>query len=522
MKKLLLITIFAFFFIAKPAFAALPATGVIEIRSSATAGNLNGGGFNSARGGTDYTLQNAAQEGRADGASVTTSTTFTSALATFTDAMKGNYLHITTTGTGAQCIIGWYEVVSVTDADNVVLDRAPSAGTGCVAATWALGGALSLGASGTSGDDDVFEMGVAGNQFWIKSATYTMGEVISISTAGGASKPIRIDGYNSTRDDKPAGTNRPLIINGANAFTLAIAWFLSHVRTTATATIVVTTANGTVLNNVKVENISTSEGRSALNISGTDGSIINCEIISYRGIGISGGGTGMFFGNYFHNSISGVRFATGVLSSFSNNIVEGMSSSSITFSGVNVSLTNVTGNTLYGSENKLGFGVWMFSGTTDIRFLNNIVYGFVTGVHHQDTQSIGYDNYNDYYNNTNDVTSAGQWQKGANSIAVNPSFTNVSQVTGTAGAFVAGNNKLVDTTKDFTAAGVVAGDAVLITAGTGAPNPLYYFLIDSITTTTNANDTLNITIPAGPGTDTTADKVYQITTGHNFLPTGGI
>jgi len=169
------------------------------------------------------------------------------------------------------------------------------------------------------------------------------------------------------------------------------------------------------------------------------------------------------------------------------------------------------GNTLYGAENKLGVGINF--GTADTgRVINNIIYGFTTGISAtSSTQS--FSDYNDMYNNTTDVTN---WIKGRNGVTVNPSFTNVGQVTGTTGAFVAGNNKLVDTNKNFTTAGVVAGDTVLITGGTGAPSPSYHYLIDSISTTTNPNDTLNITIPAGPGTNTTADKTYQITIGHNF------
>ncbi len=40
---------------------ALPATTVWEVRSSATASNVNGGAFDSAGTGTDYSQQDAAQ-----------------------------------------------------------------------------------------------------------------------------------------------------------------------------------------------------------------------------------------------------------------------------------------------------------------------------------------------------------------------------------------------------------------------------------------------------------------------------
>src|SRR5204863_5745937 len=64
-----------------------------------------------------------------------------------------------------------------------------------------------------------------------------------------------------------------------------------------------------------------------------------------------------------------------------------------------------------------------------------------------------------------------------------------------------------------TTLGVVAGqDCVYIVSGTGVTAGIYG--ISSISTTTNPSDTLNLDI--NPGTNTTADKTYQITLGHNF------
>src|SRR3990167_5264823 len=151
---------------------ALPAA-VYEIRTSATASNVNGGGFNSARGGTDYSQQDAAQLTGTDLTCTAASTTITSATGGFTSIMVGNFIHLTAlTGTGA--IVGWYEIVTFTDTNNVIVDRTPTNGVNNITAgTFYVGGALSLATAGAAGDDDVFELAAAGggNTFHIKSGT---------------------------------------------------------------------------------------------------------------------------------------------------------------------------------------------------------------------------------------------------------------------------------------------------------------------------------------------------------------
>jgi hypothetical protein len=194
-------------------------------------------------------------------------------------------------------------------------------------------------------------------------------------------------------------------------------------------------------------------------------------------------------------------------------VIESCVTAAIVFNAAHISRLAVTNCTLFGSLNTTGIGISIASGALYKAVLNNIISGFVTGISSADTQTKNIDDYNDYYNNDADVSAVTQWQKGPNDVAVDPQFVNVGQVTGTAGKFAAGNDRIIDTTKDFTALGVVAGqDCVYIVSGTGATAGIYG--IASITTTTNANDTLVLDI--APGTSTVADKTFQITTGHVF------
>ena len=506
------------FFLPKVCFAAISASTVFEFRSTATASMVNGGGFVTGASGTDYSLQDTAQWTAADLTCTAASTTVTSASSVFTSAVVGNIIHLTAlTGTGA--IVGWYEITAFTDANNIVVDRTPTDGTNNITAgTFYVGGALSLN---STLDDEFFEeiSGVNtadGVKVWFKNGTYTLGEAVSIAGAGGSQKPIVVEGYNLTRGDVPTGTNRPTIAQGANNWTYSGAnWDEYNIIRTGTGTTVLG-GNGVTkkLINCKVTNNSSTAARNSISDFGW---VVNCELGSYRGNAINISSSGSFvkiFGCYIWGSNNGVTVGgTGgsMNRSIMNSIIESCVTNAIVFTGAQTGDFLISGNTLYGSENTTGTGGNFITGTTQVKILNNIIYGFVTGVSHADVQTVGYDDYNDYNNNDSDVSN---WTKGANDSVLAPSFTNVGQVTGTTGVFVAGGSKLVDTSKDFTALLVAAGDIVYIVSGTGVTAGNY--LIDSISTTTNPNDTLNITIPASPGTNTTADKVYQITTGHNF------
>ena len=192
---------------------ALNRTVVFDIRT--TGDDLNGGGFNTASGGTDYSQQDAAQLSLTDCATSGTGvTTLTSATGGFTAAMVGNVIHLSS---GTNLTTGFYEITGFTDTNTVTLDRSPDDGVGGVSgATGKVGGSLA-----TPGvmRDIVFS---DGNEVWIKSGTYTLstgtagpGGPVTFLSANLAN--ILISGYNSTHGDL-SGTvgsaNRPLLDRG--------------------------------------------------------------------------------------------------------------------------------------------------------------------------------------------------------------------------------------------------------------------------------------------------------------------
>ena len=470
----------------------------------------------------DYTQQDAAISGT-DG-STSGTTNFTSASNPMGKNFVGNVMKITSGGT-----VTWYEIKSVTGT-AATLDQNSSA-TG--SAHYNIGGAMSLGSSdGALWNNVLNNPGATGTtpysiRMCVKGGgTYALATPSSFSSAAGITvdNPQIWEGYNSLRGDNPNDSTRPVFNCGATtldfAGSFASFFTISNIIFTGTATNTVKAWTSFRFVNCKFVNTGTTASQVAC-LASSNNIFIGCEFISYNGTGLSTAtNTTQAYGCYFRNcKIGFASSATGTTIAFS--IFENCITEAINFSSAASGFVEICNCTIYGAENKLGIGINLVTGSTNVRVLNTIFYGLVTGVTHADVNTIGYDDYNCYYNNTNDVSATANWQKGSHDIAVNPSFTSVTQVTGTAGAFVAGNSKLVDTSQNFTTAGVVAGrDYVYISAGTGITNANMWVGITSISTTTNPNDTLNLDI--AQGTNTTTDKTYQITTGHNFLPTGSI
>lgn len=480
---------------------ALSAALVYEVRSTATAGNLNGGGFKTGASGTDYSQQNAAQWTAGDGTS-TASTTFISATSTFTSAIVGNVLHITA-GTGAT--VGWYEVTGYTDANTITLDRVSGTYT---AATFYVGGAISLG---STLDDDFLEIMVPGNTVYIKNATYTLGEAVSVSSAanGTATAPVKLIGYNATRGDNPTGSTRPTFACGANAFAYAAHWDIYYMQFTTTASTGVAPYNYCNLVHCKITNNSTTVYRYGLYLNQQFVYGFALEVISYRGYGILFNDSyDTFFGCYVHDCEHGIKINNNFNAPVISNCIVSDNVSYAINIGTTAHNTTINQCTLYGAENKLGIGVSIGAGAHGAKLTSNIIVGFTTGVTHGTAgNTSGADEYNDYYNNTTDVTN---WTKGSTDIAVNPAFTSVAQLTGatatTSGSVLTQSGGDFSTVTDNV-------DFVQIVSGTGVTAGKYLI-------TSHTSDT--ITLDIAPGTNATANKVWQITTGHNFLPTGSI
>lgn len=460
----------------------------------------------------DYSQTTAAGFTATDLASVTGTTvpsTVTSVTNPFTKAMVGNLIHV---NSGTSWTAGWYEIVSVSTI-TATLDRAVGTLATLTAGTYHTGGALSLG----SADNAVFVLGggssTGSTLFFIKgNATYATAGSITTGSGNGAF-PAIVEGYASYRGDRPLDSTRPVLNVAATSFSCGNIVNTNTVIFTGTGATVLVGGSLTITLGCKVVNTSTTSTR--IGISATSaGQIIDSEITSYRGRAFSAlSSTCQVDGSYIHSSVTGIS-STSNAATVAFTLIESCITTAITYL-VSSNLASIQNCILYGTEAQMGIGITLGTGSAGARVFNNVIYGFATGVSHADVNQAGYDNYNTYFNNTANVNAATNWQIGPNSISVNPAFTNVSQVTGTTGAFTAANNILVDTTQNFVSAGVVAGrDYVYIISGTGLTNSGMYVGITSITTTTNTNDTLRL--DTAQGTSTVTDKVYTITVGHNF------
>jgi hypothetical protein len=478
---------------------AIAATAVWEIRSTGTSGDLNGGGFVSGGGGTDYSLQDAAQYNFTDlAATVATSAApvVTSASHNFVAADVGNIMHITA---GTNWTAGWYQIISCA-SNAATLDRACASVAGPSGGTFYVGGALSLNSALINAWSGTL---AAGNKVWIKG-NITLTSSISTPSAGTAIAPIIWEGYQTTRGDTPTKDNRPLLSFGANSLTLSSFWRIFNIRMIGTPATLLNNSSSTMfIRNSKFVNNSTTTSRLAVNVSGQSLNAIDCEFISYRGTALTVAGTGCFvYGCYIHDSNIGLNLNVGSAFSIINNIIESCSTKAID-QVVSIAANGIiSGNTLYGSERKTGVGLTLITLTTGIRLWNNIIYGFTTGVTHADSVNGCTDDFNSFYNNTTNNTN---WTINTNSNTVlNPSFTSVAQVFGTVAT--TSGSVLTDSSANFSNV-TDNRDFCYIISGTGVTVGQY--MITAHTTTT-------LTLDIAPGTSAVADKNYQVTTGRNF------
>lgn len=468
------------------------------VAGCATVGTPTGGVFT-----IDYSQGTAAIVTATDYTAVGGSTTLTSVTGGFTTVMKGNYYHQTTTGTGGFGTVGWYEIINVTDGNTLTLDRAPNGGTANVACTGYIGGAMSLN---STLDDDLFDTIVASSRIFMKAGSYTAGESITPANGGAAAAPTILEGYNTLRGDAPTGTSRPSIAMAANSLTFPGGWDIYNIIVTSTQTNGFNNGANSKVINCKSTQTSTTAARNAIVITG-DGYLEGNETVSYRGNGVSIANSAVtIVGNYIHDSDKGIASSTtGTAHSINNNIIASCVTAAIDYTGACTAAQAILGNTLYGAENTTSIGVRIASGGTDFRLVNNILYGFTTAISHADSgNKVGYSNYNDFYNNDTDVTN---FQKGASDQAVAPAFTSVAQITG-ATATTSGST-ITQSGATFQTSGVTAGrDFLYLVSGTGVTAGIYG--ISSVDSETQ------LTLDIAPGTNATADKVWQITTGRNF------
>lgn len=480
-----------------PKYAASTTVGIATV-GTPTSGTI----------GIDYSRSTAAIDTATDLASLTGTTnpcTVTSASLPFGINHAGNGLHI---NSGTNWTADWYEIVSVSTV-TATLDKACASAATVIAGTYHLGGALSLN---STLDDDLFEKGLAtngsgANRFFVKNGAYTIGETINTAANGGTQAPIIIEGYNTLRGDTPTGANRPVwdTTSGAIAVIFGTNWDIYNlsVKGSGSTSITAIGAAGKAFNCKFVQSRVTTAGNAV--VIADKGAIFNSEAISYRGSAVNLSGSAVVYGNYLHDSAIGITATGGTAYvTVSRNIIEGNAT------GCFVGTNNVVGdlyfenNTFYGGINKTGNCFSIATGVNSLKAINNIITGFTTGLTVADVQTNGWSDYNDYYNNTNDVADATKMFKGTNDIAINPSFGGVSQFTGSGGT--SATTTLTYGTGGFNTSGLVDNqDFVNITSATTATVGQY--LITSHTDTT-------LVLTPSPGTG--SNIVFQINIGHNF------
>lgn len=186
--------------------AALGAAGVIQVQTDGS--DTNGGGYEG--GGTDYTQQASAQVAVTDLVTTSGSTTVTSATASFTSGMTGNWCYITG-GTGS-ITAKWFKFTYVSSTSGT-LDTSTGISTG-TGATFNLGGAFASPGRASN-------VGVAGNAYHIKAGSGYTFTTASTNTPTGCFAPIggssistasTVAGFGSTRGD---GTQAVFTLAGA-------------------------------------------------------------------------------------------------------------------------------------------------------------------------------------------------------------------------------------------------------------------------------------------------------------------
>lgn len=480
----------------------LSATMVWEFRSGATAANANGGAFKPGASGTDWSQQTAAQYNLTSITSAGAGNVILTASASAD--MVGNAIHMIS---GTNFTPGWFEITAVSVGVSITCSTNQAGTAICVTGAGSagianIGGAMSMNSSTANQSDANLGLAISpGNTVYMQGA-FTLGINFS-PTAGVAGTPVTFIGYQTVRGDNPLLGNRPTINCGAaSTFSLGVRNQAFNLNLTGSNTVVFSTATDAFIVNTKVTNNSTTAARFACsNASGASGYFERCEFISYRGIAFNMAAGCTINGCYIHDSDTGIANAATTPVMISDSIFAGNVTAAINTTGGSTNIFYLKNNTFYGAESKLGTGVILFAGQNDAVLVNNNFYGLVTAVNDGNGVGFSYENFNDFFNCTTARTGI---TAGPNSIAVNPGFSNVAQITGVNGT----TSGSVLTSAGATFTGITVNqDFCYISAGTGITAGKY--MITAFTATT-------LTLDIAPGTSAVADKIFSVTTGNNF------
>lgn len=399
---------------------AVSAATVWEVQTGGS--DNNGGGFVTGATGTDNTVSNTpvaltGVTSSGAGNTILSASAADSWVGLIFNVVSGTNFTTTANASRFECLS---VVVGVSATFGTNLSGA-SISTG-VGANGVLngGGALKLDSAGTA-VDTILENMVAGNILYWKAGAYTVAGAISLTAAGSTTTPIKIIGYNSTRGDNPTpqSSNQPVVTRSTSATTLGAYTNIESIAMTGSGTSNLNLGAGGRAINVKASNTGTG---TALSPSGADSCLIGCEITAPTGIGSSSVQQVQYIGCYFHDCDIGIRStANTAVQSILDCIIDTCTTAGIQLTAGSLGSMTIKNCTLYGAATPAGssIGLSIATGSTDIRFLNNIVSGWVTGINHADAQTVCYSDFNNFHNNT---TARTNWVTGSNDIAVDPSF----------------------------------------------------------------------------------------------------
>lgn len=468
----------------------------------------NGGFFVTGASGTDYSKQNGAEYALTSITSPGPGNTINYAYASAD--MVGNGIFVVS-GTN-YTLNSWFEITSVIVNTSITCSTNSAGASICITGVGS-NGVMNIGGANLLNStlvDDMFEASTAGNIYYIKSGTYTVGEAISLTRDGSTTAPLKIIGYTATYGDACDFSSRPVLNFGAFYLLVGVYWIVRNINATGTSTYVLGMSGYNKFANCKVVNKSTTANRSAI-LTSSNFFIQNCEACSYYGHGIYIADSGDLTGNYIHSSVNGVYYSASTATvTLSHNLivdcVNGIHAAAITGS-VFVVQSNTICSPMNAATSAIGaYGLYIV-GTlaTMVVASGNIFADLTTGISTASNAKNSFGGYNNFYGNTTDVVT---WVKESTDTAIDPSFQGVSVVSG-ATATTAASNRLVQSGATFQTSGVVAGrDTVYIASGTLVTAGFYGILsVDSET-----QITVDITLTA----NATADKVFAITTGRNF------
>lgn len=417
MKKIIFIILALMSLISRPCFAGVTANTIWEFQTGGD--DTFGGGFDVtiANHGTDYstttsahaTLTTLSVVGASTSDIVVSPTDYTVAAGDV-----GNVIFVT----GGSATAGFYQIVTATTGAGQKWTMDRSVGTAAQTTPGKMGGCRKLISS-----NSLAAALVAGNIVYIKNGSYAPAAWSSQTTGTGAAA-IQILGYNSTRGDNPTGSSRPtLTMTSTNVFTSGGSTLVKNIIFSGAGTSVVTQGTNSTMENCKVTSTNATSSSVAVT-AGNRSKIINSEIIAASCIGASSNNANVIYGSYIHGCTVGVRHsASSAALSISNTIISA-STTAIQFAG---SITDLYlyNSTLFGAETPAGTGIDGNTATAPSKcvFINNIIYGFTTGVNWNASDSTNWWDYNDFFNNTTARTNV---TAGSHDLAVDPQFTSTS------------------------------------------------------------------------------------------------